>query len=161
MSTKFNHYLRINIAQQNLEIFYEKNMHLENKPFASYKISSSQFGLGTEPGSFCTPLGSFIIEEKIGDGAPERMIFQGRKPTGIIAQLGGEEDHVLTRILWLSGLEHENANTRDRFIYIHGTNQEELLGSPASHGCIRLANTTMVELFNNVEEGDLVEIVAS
>jgi len=161
MSTKSNHYLRINIAQQNLEIFYEKNMYLENKPFASYKISSSKFGLGTESGSFYTPLGSFIIEEKIGHGAPERMIFQGRKPTGIIAQLGGEEDYILTRILWLSGLEHQNANTRDRFIYIHGTNQEELLGSPASHGCIRLANTTMIELFNNVEAGDLVEIVAS
>jgi hypothetical protein len=161
MNTRSNRYLRINIAQQNLEIFYKQNTCFENKPFASYKISSSQFGIGTEPGSFCTPLGYFIIEEKIGDGVPERMIFQGRKPTGIIADLGGKEDYVLTRILWLSGLEHENANTRDRFIYIHGTNQEDLLGSPASHGCIRLANTTMVELFNNVQEGDLVEIVAS
>ena len=102
-----------------------------------------------------------MIEEKIGDHAPERMIFEARKPTGIIANLEGEEDYVLTRILWLSGLEPENANTRDRYIYIHGTNQENLLGSPASHGCIRLANTAMVELFNIVQEGDLVEIVAS
>lgn len=155
-----NHYLKISIAHQSLEIFHNEHSGEENKPFASYKISSSKFGLGTAPGSFRTPPGKFIIETKIGHGAPERMIFQARKATGIIAPLGGEEDHVLTRILWLSGLESENANTRDRFIYIHGTNQEELLGSPASQGCIRLANAAMIELFDAVEENDLVEIVA-
>ncbi|MFZ4116004.1 MAG: L,D-transpeptidase family protein [Chthoniobacterales bacterium] len=158
-NTKEHHYLKISIPQQRLEVFEEKNGIATKKPFASYPISSSQFGLGTEPESFRTPLGKFIIEKKIGEGAPERMIFKARKPTGVIADLGGEEDYVLTRILWLSGLEPENANTRDRFIYIHGTNQEDRLGSPASHGCIRLANAAVIELFDVVEEGDFVEIV--
>ncbi|KAB2644077.1 MAG: L,D-transpeptidase [Verrucomicrobia bacterium] len=155
------HYLRVSISRQCLEVFPGRNSNEKKEPLAIYKISSSRFGLGTEAGSLCTPLGSFVIEEKIGDHAPERMIFEARKPIGIIANLEGEEDYVLTRILWLSGLEPENANTRDRYIYIHGTNQENLLGSPASHGCIRLANTAMVELFNIVQEGDLVEIIAS
>ena len=69
-------------------------------------------------------------------------------------------DHVLTRILWLSGLDPENSNTRDRFIYIHGTNQEDLIGTPASHGCIRLRNADMIALFDAVEVGDRVEIEA-
>ncbi|MCF7729729.1 MAG: L,D-transpeptidase [Chthoniobacterales bacterium] len=159
-TSKQSHHLRVSIPQQHLEVFKGKNSNDQKKPLAIYRISSSQFGLGTEEGSFCTPLGRFMIEKKIGDGAPERMIFKARKPTGIIATLGGEEDHVLTRILWLSGLETENSNTYERYIYIHGTNQENLLGSPASHGCIRLGNAAMIELFNLVQEGDLVEIIA-
>ena len=153
-------YLRVTIAQQILELFDQKPS--ENNPFkllASYKISSSRFGLGTEPGSYRTPTGYFLIHKKIGKGAPERMIFKARKATEKIASLGGEEDHVLTRILWLSGLEPHNINTRERFIYIHGTNQETLLGTPASHGCIRLSNKNSIELFKKVRKGDLVEIV--
>jgi hypothetical protein len=81
------------------------------------------------------------------------MCFKGRKPTGVIASPGGEEDLILSRILWLEGLDPENSNTRDRYIYIHGTNQEDLIGTPASHGCIRLRNNQMIELFDLVEEG--------
>jgi lipoprotein-anchoring transpeptidase ErfK/SrfK len=157
---KKKRYLRISTAQQLLELFDHKAS--ENKPsklLASYKISSSRFGLGTEPGSYRTPTGHFVIEKKCGKGAPERMIFKARKATGKIAPLGGEEDHVLTRILWLSGLEPYNINTRERFIYIHGTNQEALLGTPASHGCIRLSNKDVIQLFAQVRKGDLVEIV--
>ncbi|MBX9578138.1 MAG: L,D-transpeptidase [Chthoniobacterales bacterium] len=69
-------------------------------------------------------------------------------------------DHILTRILWLDGLDSENTNTHDRYIYIHGTNQENLIGTPASHGCIRLRNTDMIALFDAVEVGDRVEIAA-
>ncbi|HEX2748401.1 MAG TPA: L,D-transpeptidase, partial [Verrucomicrobiales bacterium] len=69
-----------------------------------------------------------------------------------------ESDHVLTRILWLDGLEEHNANTKDRYIYIHGTNQEELIGTPASHGCIRLTNADVVDLFERVGEGVEVEV---
>lgn len=87
------------------------------------------------------------------------MIFKSRKPTGEIALLGGETDHVLTRILWLGGLDPENRNTRDRYIYIHGTNQENLIGTPASHGCIRLRNADVITLFDAVEVGDYVEII--
>lgn len=160
LTKKRKRYLRISIAQQLLELFDCKPT--ENKPsklLASYKISSSRFGLGTKPGSYQTPTGYFLIEKKCGKRAPERMIFKGRKATGRIAPLGGEEDHVLTRILWLGGLEPHNINTRERFIYIHGTNQESLLGTPASHGCIRLSNKNVIQLFEKVTKGDLVEIV--
>lgn len=160
LTKKKKRYLRVTIAQQLLELFDSKPTKNEpSKLLASYKISSSRFGLGTEPGSYQTPTGHFSIEKKCGKGAPERMIFKARKATGKIAPLGGEEDHVLTRILWLSGLEPHNINTRERFIYIHGTNQEALLGTPASHGCIRLSNKNVIELFEKVRKGDLVEIV--
>lgn len=87
------------------------------------------------------------------------MIFRGRLPTGTVSQQGGSDDLVLTRILWLEGLDPENANTRDRYIYIHGTNQEHLIGTPASHGCIRLRNGDMIELFGRIAEGTPVEIL--
>ena len=86
------------------------------------------------------------------------MSFKGRVPTGMIASSGGEEDLILSRILWLHGIDPDNANTRDRYIYIHGTNQEEQIGKQASHGCIRLLNLDMIELFNRVKIGDFVEI---
>ena len=149
--------LRISIKHQSLELL--EDQHGVEHVLVSYRISSSKYGLGTEPGSYKTPLGKFLIKEKIGDGAPSRMIFQARQPTGILAALGGEEDYVLTRILWLSGLDLDNANTLERYIYIHGTNQEDLIGSPASHGCIRLNNHDIIELFERVQEGDRVEII--
>jgi len=127
---------------------------------ASWKVSTSRFGLGTEEGSFRTPIGRFRICEKIGDGVPLWSIFKSRIPTGAIALPGGEEDLVLTRILWLEGLDPDNANTRGRYIYFHGTNREDLIGTPASHGCIRLRNGEMVDLFDRVEEGTPVEIRA-
>jgi lipoprotein-anchoring transpeptidase ErfK/SrfK len=86
------------------------------------------------------------------------MIFRSRIATGKVAEQGGEEDLVLTRILWLEGLDPQNANTRQRYIYIHGTNQEHLIGTPASHGCIRLRNEDMIDLFGRVHEGTHVEI---
>ncbi|MCE9588573.1 MAG: L,D-transpeptidase [Verrucomicrobia bacterium] len=125
---------------------------------ASYPISSSRFGLGTEVGSFRTPMGRFRICEKIGDHIPSWMVFKGRVPTGEIATPGGEEDHVLTRILWLEGLDEENENTKERYIYIHGTNQEDLIGTPASHGCIRLRNQEMIDLYDQVATGTEVHI---
>ena len=154
------HRLRISISQQQMEVL-EVN---PNEPgtfqlVTRYPISSSKFGLGTEEGSYKTPLGQFIIAKKIGDGEPERMIFSAREPTGKVAPLGGTHDDVLTRILWLKGIEPHNTNTQDRFIYIHGTNQEELIGTPASHGCIRLRNAEMIKLFDSVQEGCPVEIL--
>lgn len=125
---------------------------------ASWDVSTSRFGLGTEEGSFRTPTGRFRICEKIGDGAPAWSIFKSRTATGGMATPGGEEDLVLTRILWLEGLDPANANTRCRYIYIHGTNREDLIGTPASHGCIRLRNTEMIALFDLVSEGTPVEI---
>ena len=151
------HKLKISIKKQTLDLF-EKANDGTLLLIVSYPISSSKFGLGTEPDSNKTPLGNFFIEEKIGDGEPERMIFYRREATDTIASLSSEIDHVLTRILWLGGLDPENNNTHDRYIYIHGTNQEDLIGTPASHGCIRMRNADMIALFNIVEVGDRVEI---
>ena len=125
---------------------------------ATWPVSTSRFGLGFEEGSFRTPTGRFRIAEKIGEDAPAGMIFRSRLATGKVAEQGGEEDLVLTRILWLEGLDPQNANTRQRYIYIHGTNQEHLIGTPASHGCIRLRNDDMIDLFDRVREGTHVEI---
>jgi len=127
---------------------------------AHYPISTSRFGLGTEPGSQRTPLGRFTVAEKIGDDAPPWSVFVSRRPTGEIARAGGEQDGVLTRILWLAGAEPANANTLDRYIYIHGTNREDLIGTPASHGCVRMRNADVIDLYGRVPAGASVEIVA-
>lgn len=125
---------------------------------AVYPVSTASAGVGFEEGSNKTPTGRFRIAEKIGDGASPWMIFRSRIPTGRIADPGGEEDLILTRILWLEGLDPENANTRERYIYFHGTNREDLVGTPASHGCIRLRNEDMITLFDTVAVGTGVEI---
>lgn len=144
----------VDVASQRLHLLAD-----DGTPTASWPVSTSKFGLGSGEGSFRTPTGRFRIAEKIGDGAPPWMIFRSRIPTGTLAGPGGEEDHVLTRILWLEGLDPENSNTSDRYIYIHGTNQEELIGTAASHGCVRLRNGDMITLFERVEAGDSVAIV--
>lgn len=142
----------ISIPSQTLHLFTPGAAPL------TFPISSSRFGLGFEPGSFRTPTGRFRIAEKIGHDHPPGAVFRARKPTGEIASQGGDEDKILTRILWLDGLDPDNANTRDRYIYIHGTNQEHLIGTPASHGCIRMRNDDIIALFDLVDVGDPVEI---
>ena len=131
-----------------------------NAVIREYRCSTSKYGLGTEPGSNFTPLGRFRIDRKIGHGAEPRTIFKSRRVVGIWDGGPAPEDYVLTRILWLDGLEEQNANTRSRYIYIHGTNQEELIGTPASHGCVRLTNADVIDLFDRVDEGTEVEIRA-
>ena len=122
-----------------------------------WPCSTSKFGIGFAEGSLKTPLGSFTIADKIGDEAEPGTVFKGRKPVSHW-QAGDEteEDLVLTRILWLSGLELRNANTRERYVYIHGTNGEDRIGRRASHGCVRLRNRDMVELYDWVPTGTLV-----
>lgn len=123
-------------------------------------VSTSQFGTGEVPGSFRTPLGKFHIDEKIGGGAPWGAVFKARVPTGDVWQPGMavESDLILTRILWLAGDEPHNLNTKNRYIYFHGTNHEEKIGTPASHGCIRLRNDDMLALHDLVPAGIPVEI---
>jgi lipoprotein-anchoring transpeptidase ErfK/SrfK len=145
--------LRIDATRQILEVLRDGEV------CKSYPVSTSKFGLGFENGSNRTPLGRFVVSEKIGAGATVGAVFKSRAPTGEIASQGGQEDLVLTRILWLAGLDAANANTKDRFIYIHGTNQESLLGTPASHGCVRMRNADVAECFEEISEGTLVEIV--
>jgi lipoprotein-anchoring transpeptidase ErfK/SrfK len=145
-------HLLVDVARQVLEMIEGDAVS------ATWPVSTSRFGLGFEEGSFRTPTGRFRIAEKIGEGAPAGMIFRSRIATGKVAEQGGDEDLVLTRILWLEGLDPQNANTRQRYIYIHGTNQENLIGTPASHGCIRLRNNDIIDLFDRVREGNHVEI---
>ncbi len=126
----------------------------------SFAVSSSRFGLGSEEGSHKTPLGLFRVSEKIGHEMPSGTIFRGR-----VALEAGDappetEDWITSRILWLEGLEEQNANTKDRYIYIHGTKHEDRIGTPDSHGCIRMRNKDVIELFQLVEEGTTVAIRA-
>jgi L,D-transpeptidase YbiS len=130
------------------------------KTVKTYPISSSRFGLGSEEGSMKTPLGQFRISDKIGDGEPPGTIFKARVALKPGDPLPDTTDFVTSRILWLDGLEEDNANTRDRFIYIHGTKHEDKIGTPESHGCIRMRNEDVIELFALVDEGTPVTIHA-
>ena len=120
------------------------------KKLAAYPISTSRFGLGSEEGSLKTPRGRFRIAEKIGDGMPLGTVFKSRQPVKATKKMLRDDDLVMTRILWLDGIDPGNANTYERFIYIHGTNHEGQIGEPASHGCIRMRNSDLVELFDRV-----------
>lgn len=125
-----------------------------------YACSTSKFGLGFEPGSNKTPTGRFRVAEKHGDEAPAGMTFKSRVATGKFGREDDETDHVQTRIFWLEGLDADNANTKARYIYIHGTNAESQLGTPASHGCVRMGNVDIIDLYESVPVGTPVEISA-
>ncbi len=145
--------LEISMDRQSLDL-YVHEIHTKR-----FDISTSEKGMGFGQGSLRTPTGRFVISEKIGDGEPLYTRFDARVPVGMWNP--GEDtdaDFILTRILRLDGLDPENANTLARYVYIHGTNREDLVGQPASHGCIRLRNREMLELFDLVEAGAHVEI---
>jgi lipoprotein-anchoring transpeptidase ErfK/SrfK len=122
----------------------------DETPIRTYPVSTSRFGIGTEQGSLKTPTGRFRVAEKIGGDTPPGTIFQSRVPLKPDDPRPPTEDLVMSRILWLDGLDEHNANTRERFIYIHGTKHEGKIGSPASCGCIRMRNADVVELFDLV-----------
>ncbi len=147
-----NRSIHISVERQILELRDGENV------CQTFPVSTSKFGIGTEPGSFRTPLGNFVVAEKLGDGAAAGMIFKGRVPTGEFGSDDQPDDHVQTRILWLEGLDPENANTRERYIYIHGTNHERDIGTPASHGCVRMSNVDIITLFDAVDPGTPVVI---
>ena len=127
---------------------------------ATYPVSTSKFGLGDRPGSRFTPLGQLQIAEKIGDNAPPGAVFKDRRRTGeiVLANSLGR-DPIVTRILWLRGLESQNAHAFARDIYIHGTPEEWRIGSPASYGCIRMRSSDVVQLYKIVGIGAAVMIV--
>jgi lipoprotein-anchoring transpeptidase ErfK/SrfK len=123
----------------------------DETPIGTYPVSTSRFGVGTQKGSLKTPVGRFRVAEKIGSGMSADTIFRNRMPLKPDDPLPPTEDLVMSRILWLDGLDEHNANTRERFIYIHGTKHEGKIGSPASCGCIRMRNADVVELFDLVD----------
>jgi phosphoserine phosphatase len=119
-----------------------------------FKVSTAAKGMGFTLDSYRTPTGRFVIVEKIGDGESSGTIFKQRVPVGHwTLGMAVEGDLVLSRVLRIQGLDPENTNTFERFIYIHGTNHEDHLGQPASQGCIRLGNAEMIELFEMIEIG--------
>jgi L,D-transpeptidase catalytic domain len=129
-------------------------------PVAQFPISTSRFGVGDAPGSYSTPLGVLKVAKKIGHNAPIGAVFKGRRFTGEVLRpnsLG--RDPIVTRIIWLRGLEHRNCNAFRRGIYIHGTPQERTVGRPASYGCIRMRSRDVVKLFRRVDVGANVAIV--
>lgn len=146
----------ISIKEQKLYIIYNK------KVLRNFNISSSKYGVGFEKGSKKTPLGLHYISRKIGDDVPLNGIFKYRKFSGEVSVPNHtaylDKDLITTRILWLSGQENENKYTFNRHIYIHGTPEELNIGSPASHGCIRMKNTDVYALYEFVEKGTPVLI---
>ncbi len=129
------------------------------KLVSSYKISTSKFGLGDTPGSNCTPLGKHEIVAKIGHGLPKGAVLKSRSWNGEVLQPNAPgRDPIVSRILWLKGLEGKNKNAFNRFIYIHGTPEEKNLGKPASYGCIRMGMTDVIKLFEDLGIGTTVEI---
>lgn len=141
--------IHINLAEQRLVL------HGGEEPFSAV-ISSGAAGIGFTPGSGCTPTGRFRVYSRHGIGAPLLTIFRARIPIGIYNKQSG--DCILTRILCLDGLDEANANTRARYIYIHGTGDVEHLGTPVSAGCIRLSPEDMVRLFELTPPGTPVFI---
>ena len=140
-------HIYISIGEQKLRLFEGEAL------VAEYVVSSAANGIGFEEGSYCTPTGRFEVSEKIGDGEALGTIFKSRKPMGVWDGTPSDDDMILSRILRLNGLDAQNANSMERYIYVHGTNHEALLGEPTSHGCIRMANADIVELFDRVELG--------
>lgn len=143
--------IEVSIADQSMQVL-ENGVLLLQAP-----VSTAARGPGFEENSFKTPTGRFVIRERIGEGAPINTVFEGRRPMSVW-QGERREDGVLTRILWLHGLDPENDNTYQRYIYFHGTNDEDRIGSPASHGCIRLRNRDMLQLFDLIPIGTEVTI---
>ena len=143
--------IEVSLDRQQVTLFREgKNI------FEAFASTAAK-GAGFEEGSYRTPIGKFVVRERIGEGAPLHTTFKGRLPRRIW-QGEKSDDAILTRILGLHGLDPENSNTYHRYIYFHGTHAEDLIGKPASHGCIRLANKKMLEVFELTPIGTAVQI---
>src|SRR3954470_19113078 len=131
-----------------------------NTRVAVYPVSTSKYGIGDFWGRMTTPLGYLQVAQKIGDNAPEGAVFHNRRFTGEILKPNAPgRDPVITRIIWLRGLERQNAHAFSRCIYIHGTPEEKRIGKPASYGCIRMKSNDIAILFNQLPVGTLVQIV--
>ena len=142
------HRIVVSVPEQKMRLFDN------GKVIATYTISTAKRGIGDLPDSYMTPGGKMEIAEKFGAGMPVGTAFKDRVPTGEIVAIDAPgRDPVVTRILWLRGTEERNQHAYQRYIYIHGTPQESLLGNPASYGCIRMRSADIVELFDKVGIG--------
>lgn len=161
--TKWVTHIEVSIADQSLQAFNQLG-----KLVLEYSISTAKNGAGEIKDSECTPRGLHNIRAKIGAGKPEKSVFLARRPSGEIwssdlARVFPERDWILSRILWLSGCELGKnrlgeVDTMQRYIYMHGTSELETMGVPDSHGCIRMRNADVIELFEHVFIGTTVMI---
>ena len=150
-------YLDISISEQYLRLIEDSQVQAE------YRVSTAKNGAGQRKGSECTPTGWHKIRAKIGADAEINSVFVGRRLTGeifspVLAAQFPQRDWILSRILWLTGLEpginrYQDVDTAWRYIYIHGTAEENLIGQPCSHGCIRMRNQDVIDLFDQVKPG--------
>jgi hypothetical protein len=149
-----DHRILVSVADQSMELYHR------NALIGRFPISTSKFGLGDQPGSRATPLGRMEVAKKIGAGAPLGAVFKNRHQTGEILRPDAPgRDPIVTRIIWLKGLEYQNRNAFNRFIYIHGTPEERNLSHPASYGCIRMRSYDVKEVFDIVGLGARVEVI--
>ncbi|GIK33881.1 MAG: hypothetical protein AMXMBFR45_22790 [Gammaproteobacteria bacterium] len=155
--------LRIILTEQRLEVLGATTGR------TGYPVSTSRFGPGERLGSGCTPRGRHVVRACIGAGLPVAAVLRGRRPTGevwtpALAASHPGRDWILSRILWLSGTEPGRnrlgeVDSMRRYIYIHGTPDSEPMGVPFSHGCIRMRNADVIELFDRIGPGTAVDIV--
>ena len=143
-----DHQLVISVPEQRMALLYR------GTPQAYYPVSTSRFCLSDRPGTYGTPEGELEIAEKIGGDLPAGAVLKSRQPTGEVLPIDAPgRDPVVTRILWLRGLEARNAGAHDRYIYIHGTPEERRIGVPASFGCVRMRSRDIIALYEIVGQG--------
>ena len=155
--------IRVDLGRQCLELFGKDGACIRR-----YAVSTGERGAGERSGSLCTPRGRHRIRARIGAGAPAGAVFRGRRPTGELwtpafAAAHPGRDWILSRILWLCGEEPGRnrlgrVDSMRRYIYIHGTGDDQPMGVPLSHGCVRMRNREIIELFDLVPAGTKVEI---
>lgn len=147
------HVMHISVADQKLLLTDRGEL------VATYPISTSKFGVNSREGSYGTPLGRHRVAKKIGGGLPVGAVMKSRRFTGEVLPVDAPgRDPIVTRILWLQGLETRNRNSFARNIYIHGTPEERNIGLPVSYGCIRMKSRDVIELYNRVGNGARVDI---
>jgi lipoprotein-anchoring transpeptidase ErfK/SrfK len=148
------HRVVISVKDQKLAVLDRETL------VAIYPVSTSKYGIGDWPRSYRTPLGELEVAQKIGDGMPSGTVFKDRRRTGEIVGVNAPgRDPIVTRIIWLRGLELQNANAFQRDIYIHGTPEERNIGLPVSYGCVRMRSVDVIKLYDTLGRGARVSIV--
>ena len=149
-----DHRILVSVADQRLALYHKERL------LGRYPVSTSRFGLGDRPGSRATPLGRMEVAKMIGKGAPLGAVFKSRRRTGEVLRPDAPgRDPIVTRIIWLKGLEPQNRHAFARCIYIHGTPEERNVGHPASFGCVRMRSVDVLTVFNAIGVGATVDII--
>jgi lipoprotein-anchoring transpeptidase ErfK/SrfK len=152
-ASSFGSEIIVSVADQELALLSR------GKVVARYPVSTSKFGIGDQPGSYRTPLGVMYVSSKVGDGLPSGAVIKSRMATGeVLAPNAPGRDPIVSRVLWLRGKESQNANARERCIYIHGTAEESRIGKRASFGCVRMRSKDVIALYSRVHIGTQVTI---